>query len=241
MIARVKIMRYISLVILNLILLLFYSCQESEIPGLVVRYSFDTNAMDVNNNPIHTEILNVQGVADRFGQNNGAYRFNGSNSVISADVSQMPPVDSPQSICLWFRIDTIPTFKHDLDAHNMIALVDTNAGVGIQFGFRATGYNSLGFDTWYWGGRTVMESDIPAVDEWHHCVYIFDGKQHLFYIDGKKSAESLAQLQTGTPDMLMLGNYPGGDQYFAGCIDDVRIYNRPLSQAEVQIIYTEEE
>ncbi len=120
----------------------------------------------------------------------------------------------------------------------MIALVDTNQGVGVQFGFRAPGYKSLGFDVWYWGGRTIMESAIPAINTWHHSVYIFDGKQHMFYLNGEKVAESTAQPQTGMPDMLMLGNYPGGDQYFAGSMDDVRIYNRKLSQSEINRLFT---
>lgn len=233
-------MKYCALIIFCMMIVSFISCKKNEISGLVAKYSFTGNSNDMrgyNNGTPQGVVLSV----DRFGEENSAYRFDGVSDAITASVTGMPATNSTQSISLWFKIDTIPTFKHDLDAHNMISLVDTNDGVGIQYGFRASGYKSLGLDVWYWGGRTVMESVQPAINQWHHCVYTFDGKRHLFFLDGKKVAESTVQPQTGTPDMLMLGNYPGGDQYFAGCIDDVRIYNRPLSKAEVQIIYTEKE
>jgi hypothetical protein len=233
--------KYILCLILYVIATAGMSCKNNDISGLVAQYKFTGNARAHGSNDNNGRVHGAELTPDRFEQENAAYKFNGVNAIITADVTGMPQVNALQSFSWWFKSDTLPSFKHDLDAHNMIALVDTNDGVGIQFGFRAMGYNSLGFDVWYWGGGTVMESDIPAVDEWHHCVYIFDGKQHLFYIDGKKSAESLAQPQTGTPDMLMFGNYPGGDQYFAGSLDDVRIFNRKISLKEIHLLFTEKE
>ena len=41
-------------------------------------------------------------------------------------------------------------------------------------------------------------------------------------------------MNDGAPNLLMFGNYPGGDQYFAGKLDEIRIYNRALSSVEIQ-------
>ena len=213
------------------------SCQENIDNGLVLYYPFAGNAGDQTGNGNNGEPAGAVMAKDRFGQENSAFYFDGLTSAVTAQVSNMPAVDSPQSFSWWFRIDSIPSYKDERDAHNMIALVDSAAGVGVQFGFRAPGYQSLGFDTWYWGGRTVMEADMPAIGQWHHCVYTFDGGTHLFYIDGQQEATSKAVPQTGKPDILMLGNYPGGEQFFKGSLDDVRIYNRVLDLSEVHLLY----
>lgn len=224
-------------VIAGLLCLCLGSCQENINIGLVVYYPFDGDARDQSgrgNNGVKAGTVLTE---DRFGQANSASYFDGLGAEMVARVSDMPAVDSPQTFSLWFRIDSIPSFKNAQDAHNIIALVDSGAGVGVQFGFRAPGYKSRGFDTWYWGGRTIMESDMPEIGRWHHCVYTYNGEAHLFYIDGNKVAESTAEPQTGKPDILMLGNYPGGDQSFKGSLDDVRIYNRVLDQEEINLLY----
>lgn len=213
------------------------SCQKDSDDGLVLYYAFDGNADDRSGNGHNGSAEGVVLSTDRFGTENKAWYFDGANAAIVAHVSGMPRVESPQSFSMWFKIDSIPVYKDEQDAHNMIALVDSAAGVGVQFGFRAPGYNSRGFDTWYWGGRTIMESDMPEIGQWHHCVYTFDGDRHIFYIDGQKTAESVAEPQSGEPNILMLGNYPGGDQYFKGSMDDIRIYRRVLDQSEVNLLY----
>jgi hypothetical protein len=35
----------------------------------------------------------------------------------------------------------------------------------------------------------------------------------------------------------MLGNYPGGDQYFKGKFDELRIYNRALNNSEIANLF----
>jgi hypothetical protein len=37
----------------------------------------------------------------------------------------------------------------------------------------------------------------------------------------------------------MFGNYPSSDQYFAGKMDDIRIYNRQLDQDEITLLFIE--
>ena len=220
-----------------LLLMITISCRKSITDGLVAYYPFDGDANDcsghANNGIFDGAVL----TANRFGKANSAIRFDGIAATISAKVTGMPAVDAPQSFSWWFLIEQPPTYIDSLGADNMIALVDTVKGIGVQTGFRAPGYHSRGLDIWYWGGRTVLESPQPALNKWHHCVYTYDGSIHRFYLDGQEYAQSDAKPQTGIPDILMFGNYPSGDQFFQGNLDDIRIYNRVLTQSDVEVLY----
>lgn len=234
-------MTRISLIYISFIIIFCLFCQKKEIPGLVADYTFNGNAADESGNENHAVVHGAHLTSDRFGNENSAYHLDGTSAHILAMVSNMPAVNNPQTISWWYRVDQSPEFSDSMGAGNMIALVDSALGIGVQFGYRAPRYHTLGLDTWYWGGRSVLESHQPTVNEWHHCVYTFDGQVHLFYQDGRQTAQSSVQSQVGTPNMLMFGNYPGGDQYFAGSLDEVRIYNRALSPSEIGLLYKEKE
>ena len=62
-----------------------------------------------------------------------------------------------------------------------------------------------------------------------------DGTRAYFYIDGTLVG-SRASI-TFTPSDLTIGDYSAGGEDFNGMIDDVRIYNRALSAAEVKQLY----
>ena len=81
--------------------------------------------------------------------------------------------------------------------------------------------------------------------EWHHVTAVFSNTKDLLFIDGQ-----LASLKEGQfPDVgtrsrdyvFVLGHRFVTSQYrgnhFDGSLDDVRIYNRALSAAEVKALY----
>jgi trimeric autotransporter adhesin len=217
------------------------SCQRSMDAGLVAYYPFNGNAFDESGNRNNGVVHDVGLTTDRFGNVNSAYHFNGTSSYIEAKVSNMPAVDGAQTISWWYMVEKTPVYSDSLGADDMISLVDTVAGVGVQTGYRAPGYHTLGLDAWYWGGRTVLDSPPPAVKKWHHCVYTYDGHLHRFYVDGKQTTQSTAKPQTGIPHILMFGNYPSGDQFLRGSLDDVRIYDRVLTETEIEKLFKAKE
>lgn len=100
------------------------------------------------------------------------------------------------------------------------------------------------------GGQTLGRSSSSAVNDnkWHHfavvattsttvagnisaSIYI-DGvlNQGAQSVDGTTYATSNAELDIGTRDT-------GGTPYFAGNVDDLRIYNRGLSSSEIALLY----
>jgi hypothetical protein len=231
--------RIFAVIILYMVLFRLISCQENNYNGLVAYYPFNGDANDLSGNGNHGIIEGAELIKDRFDQENSAFSFDGKKSTILANVKNMPAIDSPQSFSWWFRINTNPTYIDELGADNMIALVDSGKGIGIQFGFRAPGYQSLGFDGWNWGGGTLLEANQPEVNEWHHCVYTYDGATHQLYVNGKNVSSSTAKTQQDIPTLLMFGNYPSGDQFFEGEMDDIRIYNRSLTEDEINYLLNE--
>ncbi|MFX0010125.1 MAG: LamG domain-containing protein [Candidatus Hermodarchaeota archaeon] len=76
--------------------------------------------------------------------------------------------------------------------------------------------------------------------EWHFVAAIVTSGTLEFYWDDQKFTTSIINSDTNS-DNLCIGNYGGvsGGAYFNGTIDDVRIYERILSDNEIAWIYNE--
>ena len=63
----------------------------------------------------------------------------------------------------------------------------------------------------------------------------YDGSLLVLYVNGVQVASKALSgtIQASTNPLWIGGNQPYGE-YFNGLIDDVRVYNRALSQAEIQ-------
>jgi hypothetical protein len=90
-------------------------------------------------------------------------------------------------------------------------------------------------------GYEVLRANTKINDgAWHLITATRSGSDGIIYIDGVSSATA-----TGTSKALdsaiktTIGlNLRDPSSYFAGLIDDVRIYNRALTAQEVQAIYS---
>jgi hypothetical protein len=229
--------RKIISLLISFTIITLTSCQNRNEQGLVAHYPLDGDFKDLSGNSHDIRVHEAVLTKDRFGRENSACFFNGISTNILAQVKNMPAVDHAQTISWWFMIEQPPDYVDSLGADNMITLVDTVQGIGLQFGYRAPGYHTLGLDTWYWGGRTVLGVAPTVTNKWHHCVYTYDGQVHRYFIDGQEIAQSSVKPQSGTPNTLMFGNYPSGDQFFAGSLDDIKIYNRVLKPSEIETLY----
>jgi len=90
---------------------------------------------------------------------------------------------------------------------------------------------------------TTITGDELTSGEWHHVAYVADSANdaQTVYVDGA-DVVSTSHSQTvdynGLGDVTTIGTHGNGDdRYFEGDIDEVMIYDRALSSAEVQAIY----
>jgi hypothetical protein len=87
--------------------------------------------------------------------------------------------------------------------------------------------------------RVIDRPFMPG--KWVNLCATFDGSIRRFYVDGVRIASITSPTPPPTKANLRIGGLYGGttdfDHYFQGAIDDVRIYNRALSDDEVRLLH----
>ncbi|MFZ4399452.1 MAG: FISUMP domain-containing protein [Bacteroidales bacterium] len=209
--------------------------------GLVAFYPFNSNSIDEsghgNNGAISGAIL----TADRFGNANNAYSFNGLNNYISISPTnpiQLPTGNSIRTFSVWFKI------INGSNGGNLFYYGDDAvSGAGTAF--------SIGIDTTRVHADDFFNSGILLTNfsknQWYNltCVYLGNDSIKIYknsvYIGAMKMSGGI--LKTWTTGHISIGTrfdtYNGIQNPYKGIIDDVRIYNRILSQSEINSVYYE--
>ena len=78
---------------------------------------------------------------------------------------------------------------------------------------------------------------------WRHVATLYDGKEYRVYVDGIVMGRLVGSPpRTDGQQTLLFGaeadvGNPKGRYWFHGAIDDIQIYNRALSDAELRSLY----
>jgi N,N-dimethylformamidase beta subunit-like protein/uncharacterized protein DUF4082/concanavalin A-like lectin/glucanase superfamily protein/fibronectin type III domain protein/BACON domain-containing protein/Big-like domain-containing protein len=87
--------------------------------------------------------------------------------------------------------------------------------------------------------QTPLESDVRgtaalAVNTWAHLASTYDGTTLRLYVNGTQVASrAVSGSITASTGVLSIGGNGSWGEWFAGLIDEVRVYNRALSASEV--------
>jgi hypothetical protein len=82
---------------------------------------------------------------------------------------------------------------------------------------------------------SVSSSSIPPTGNWYHLAGVYNGSTMKIYVNGiEQGSISATGTITGYSTPLRLGTNGGFEEDFDGKMDDVRIYNIALTQAEIQ-------
>jgi hypothetical protein len=78
-------------------------------------------------------------------------------------------------------------------------------------------------------------TQIP-LGEWHYIAVAYDGTTLRFYLDGEPDGGGpLPGPLVGNDEPLNIGaDFPGGDEYWQGRIDELRIWNRSVKEAHLR-------
>ncbi len=206
--------------------------------GLVAYYPFNGNANDESGNFNNGTVSGASLTSDRNGNSNQAYSFNGSNNYISIpDNSSFRPVNL--TVSAW-------VFGYDFSSNRQILAKNAGSGAyeSIDMLINNSGYNFMGNigGPSSWG--TWLQSPNPiSVNQWHHLVYTFDDVSNLQkqYIDGvlvNSGTEATSIIYDSKP-WTIGAEYENNimSWFFSGKIDDIRIYDRVLSDSEVLSLF----
>jgi hypothetical protein len=214
-------------------------CQSAAKDGLVSYWSFDnktitgTTVKDVWGSNDGT-LMNNPDVVE--GEVNQALKFNGSNSYVSVEkYTGLDFTGLDFSIECWINID-------DDDNSYIINLKDTtDNNPHIEFYTNYPSAGNLGahiLDTTGSGFRTTYTGSDVTDGKWHHVAMVYVDKSNVvyLYLDGKKvdtvpEGNGAINVLEGW-NWISIGRSQVGE-YTTGCIDELRIYNRALSDNEV--------
>lgn len=200
--------------------------------GLVAYYPFNGNANDASGN---AQNLLTRGtpllVTDKDGVPDQAYAFNGGSDQLYYPTGIFQTTPSAYTISTWFK-------ANQTSGGNYFVY---EASSGIYYRMRiADHYLELGQspDT---GDFIEVRAPFTDTISWHHAVLKWDGSQVYGYLDGRLIG-SAAISSTNTWDLgfSVSGAGTSTNNPFNGSIDEVRVYNRALSDAEIQALYGEQ-
>jgi hypothetical protein len=164
--------------------------------------------------------------------NPSALSFDGMNTFAESATPLSPPIQitTAKAVSLWIKPEVGNT-----SYHIVITLNDGTTGAVIPE--LQVGYNAGQFGMWVPAESNralVTSSSPPAPGAWHHIAYVTNGATHQLFIDGVVAGTSTRSLQPINLVAIRVGRAPGTyTQHFRGSVDDLRIYGRALTVAEV--------
>ncbi len=214
----------------------------TDIPNMIGNWKFDGNATDYGPNSYASSIQNVFFVNDR--KNNFEYAASfqgnsGSNSKVILPTSIQ--LSNQFTIALWIK--ALPTLGENGSVGNYDCISkwgSTGAGkTSWTFGINKSRNLFLGT---YGNSTTLKATDNIEIDTevWIHIAVTFKAGTATFYIDGE-NVYTAGGMQN--PQFSNFNASIGGRQdqlsSFHGAIDDVYIFDRELSDQEIQSLSQE--
>ena len=215
--------------------------------GLTLYMPMNGNANDASGNGSDGVVNGATLTTDRHGNADSAYEFDGQSNYIS--IADSPQVDFARTqdfaIMVWLQVaaeqpsntigdndiiekwnDGKTSYPYVIRYHNATSQWPGTIGVN-----RYDGTNSASLLT-----KTLFNDE-----QFHHLAYVKTGDTLQLYVDGKLEAQRKDTItgETTNNSPLFLGRR-GTDampNFFKGNIDELFIYNRALTESEIQQLY----
>jgi hypothetical protein len=209
--------------------------------GLVGWWPFNGNANDESGNGNNGVNNGATITTDRNGNANSAYSF--SNSYINIPNSSSLQFNNQMSVSVWVNPTSLP---------NPVSYILSKGSDGVtpySWTFNINNNGNGGFSTWNGGNGNPLGINCGVgnttpinINNWVNITATLDGVTSKIYINGVLNGTTPCNYTTfaniydlkfgrmGHPT----GNWP---YYWVGKIDDIGIWNRPLTQQEITGLY----
>jgi hypothetical protein len=207
--------------------------------GLVAYYPFNGNAKDESGNGNDGVVNGATGAEDRFGISGLAYRFNGIDNYITSNRPIGISGNAPRTISVWLNVTNAVPGSHFVDIGGLMETKENYSfGIGLGNDLENTGYYFLWGCGYYNDWRITNRT--PTIGKWEHLVVAFDGAKVRWYFNDSLLGSTFSHTYATVDSMLCIGGLPfTGAIHASVLIDDIRIYNRALSDKEIQALYHE--
>ncbi|MCJ7778739.1 MAG: LamG domain-containing protein, partial [Sedimentisphaerales bacterium] len=205
----------------------------AELAGLVGWWKFDesegTNAADSSGNGNDGALQGNPVWRPNAGKFAGALEFDGNGDYVEIGNESKFDITGQITISAWVNITSVPTEWTALVTKGDSAwrISTESAQTAFHFG--------LDNSTWL-NGQTRVDTG-----QWHHVVCVYDGRKMSTYVDGRLDVSRPRDGAIGSNDSpVYIGeNAEQTGRFWNGLIDDVRIYNYALKEADIIALYNE--
>ncbi len=213
--------------------------------GLVGYWTMDNNdinwnaltIVDKSGSGINGTLTNMPtSTSQAIGKAGQALKFNGSSGKII--MGNNLNLTNTMTFSAWVKLSTIS------GAQTIICKAESGA-YSVEFNTASAG--KFSWNPLINGGyRSVVADSNAVANVWYYVVASYDGSTVKLFINGKQQAStvSISGSVTTTTEPFTIGANPGAGgtsftNYLNGQIDDVRVYSRALSDAEVKQLYNQ--
>jgi len=207
--------------------------------GLVAYYPFNGNANDESGNGNNGTVYGAILTEDRFGNPDSAYSFDGADDYIEVLDDDTLDLSGGLTISAWINSSDTS------GARDIVA--KWGAGLKRSYIFKDHNWSDKLRIELSKGGSSVLadlegtSSIIPG--NWIHVCATYDSTAVKLYFNGTQDATSPASgVITSSDASLIIGGVIENSvlsECFGGILDDIRIYNRALSEEEIQELFHE--
>ena len=194
--------------------------------GLVAAYGFDegtgSTVNDLSGNGNTGTLNGAIWTTGRFG---GALSFNGSSAYVSVNDSSSLDLTTAMTLEAWVYPTSLGSWRD--------VIYKASRDIYLLMGSTPTA-SAPAFGGTFSGNSIFGTTGLP-VNTWSHLAGTYDGTTMRLYVNGVQIA-SRAQsgtIATSTGPLCFGGDSDYG-QFWAGLIDEVRIYSRALTASEIQ-------
>lgn len=198
--------------------------------GLVGWWKLDGNTKDSTPNGNNgTPVNGPAFTTDRKGTVNAAYSFNGNQSIT---LNGNMFTNSDFTISLWAKPSTVTdTAYHAMVGTQGVTHRSPSLYVAPNGGLHYDSYDSTGATRY----SNLYANFFTNTTDWVHIAWVKSGTTYTIYRNGAQYATATAPAGTVWDNPVYeIGHI---DNYMAGALDDIRIYKRALSQADVSNLY----
>ncbi len=199
--------------------------------GLVAAYSMNigsgTAVADTSGNNNNGTVANGTWAAGQFGN---ALVFNGTSTLVSVPDTASLDLTTGVTMEAWVYPTVQPT------GWRAIIVKEQPGNVLYYLHAGSSSANSPATGVFVGGAeRSLVGGTRLAANTWVHLASTYDGANQRLYINGVQvsTRAQTGAISTSTSPLRIGGNSVFGE-YFTGRIDEVRIYNRALTAAEIQ-------